>query len=279
MQVSSLYCYPVKSLGGQSVEALLPEGRGFKDDRRWMFVDESGRFISCRAVPGLLLFSAEVNGDELRFTRISDGTLLCAVAGARAPQSRPGRDPQRGNPKSIEVTVWDDTFTATLIDVPGLDQLTETLGIPGARLVYMAPEDVRPVDPRYAKAGEQVSFADGYPYLITNTASLDDLASRLGEEQLDERRFRPNIVISTDTPWAEDDWTALRIGSHRFRLPKPCARCIMVTIQPETGEKDLRVLAELSRYRKVGNKVMFGMNGCWEGGEGMLETGDEVAVL
>ena len=266
MQVSSLYCYPVKSLGGQSVQALVPEGRGFKDDRRWMFVEENGQFISCRAVPGLLLFSAEVAGDELRFRRIADGAVLGAVAGAREGIKR------------MEVSVWDDTFQASLIDVPGLNQLTETLGIPGARLVYMGPEDIRPVDPRYAKAGEEVSFADGYPYLISNTASLDDLASRLGEASLDERRFRPNIVVSTDTPWAEDDWTALQVGSHRFRLPKPCARCIMVTIQPETGEKDLRVLAELSRYRKVGNKVMFGMNGGWEGGEGELSVGDVVAT-
>ncbi len=278
MRVSSLYCYPVKSLGGQSVQTIIPEGRGFKDDRRWMFVEENGQFISCRAVPGLLLFSAEVAGDELRFTRLADGALLCAVAGARCPQSRPGRGPQEGNHGRIEVTVWDDTFLATLVDVPKLDQLTETLGIPGARLVYMGPEDIRPVDPRYARAGEEVSFADGYPYLITNTASLDDLAQRLGETSLDERRFRPNIVVSTDTPWAEDDWTSLQIGSHRFRLPKPCARCIMVTIEPETGEKDLRVLAELSRYRKEGNKVMFGMNGVWEGGEGSLETGDEIVA-
>lgn len=263
MQVLQLYRYPVKSLGGQSVDSLQPEIRGFQDDRRWMFVDADGRFISCRSVTSLLRFSAEVHGDELRFVRIANGTLLGAVAGAREGK------------KSIEVTVWDDTFHATLIEDEGIPAIAEALGIPGARLVYMGAEDRRPVDPRFAKAGEEVSFADGFPYLITNTASLDDLSGRVGEA-LDERRFRPNIVVSTSAPWAEDEWSALQIGAHRFRLPKPCARCIMVTVAPETGEKNLRVLAELSAYRKVGNKVMFGMNACWEGGVGELGVGDVV---
>jgi hypothetical protein len=177
----------------------------------------------------------------------------------------------------MEVTVWDDTFHATLIDNELVPAIAIALGIPGARLVYMGENDRRPVDARFAKSGEEVSFADGFPYLITNTASLDDLSGRV-EETLDERRFRPNIVVSTTSPWAEDDWTALQIGTHHFRLPKPCARCIMVTVAPETGEKNLRVLAELSAYRKIGNKVLFGMNACWEKGEGLLFVGDNVSV-
>ncbi|MEM1358940.1 MAG: MOSC domain-containing protein [Bacteroidota bacterium] len=266
MQVTALYRYPVKSLGGQSVDALPPEGRGFRDDRRWMFVEPDGMFISCRAVPSLLRFSAEVHGDELRFIRIADGEVVGAVAGARSGEGR------------IPVSVWGTHFEATLIDVPNLAQLTETLGLPDARLVYMAPEDVRPVDPRYAKKGEQVSFADGYPYLITNTTSLQDLAARMGETSLDMRRFRPNIVLSGASAWSEDDWQQLQIGTHQFRLPKPCARCIMVTHAPDTGERDLRVLAELNTFRKVGNKVLFGMNACWEGGEGEIAVGDKASL-
>ncbi|MEL7161194.1 MAG: MOSC N-terminal beta barrel domain-containing protein, partial [Bacteroidota bacterium] len=221
MQVTNLYRYPVKSLGGQSVSALEPEIRGFQDDRRWMFIEPDGMFISCRAFPSLLWYAAEVDGDELRFVRIADGATVGAVAGARNGSQR------------LEVEVWGTKFPATLIDVPELETLTKELGIPGARLVYMGPEDVRPVDPRYAKTGEQVSFADGYPYLVTNEASLRDLAARMGETSLDMRRFRPNIVLSGAPAWAEDEWKNLRIGNHAFRLPKPCARCIMVTHAPE----------------------------------------------
>lgn len=284
MHIHQLYRYPVKSLGGQSVDRLRPEGRGFRDDRRWMFVDADGRFISCRSVTSLLCFAAEVHGDALRFVRIADGTLLGAVPSSGTTSSGPLSSPGEGavagareGKKSIEVTVWDDTFHATLIEDEAIPAIAAELGIPGARLVYMGAEDRRPVDPRFAKPGEEVSFADGFPYLITTTASLADLSQRVGEP-LDERRFRPNIVVEANEPFAEDHWPALTIGQHHFRLPKPCARCSMITVAPETGEKNLRVLAELSAYRKTGNKVMFGMNACWEGGVGEVLVGDEVRV-
>ncbi len=265
MKIHKLYRYPVKSLGGQSVLTLAPETRGFKDDRRWMFIDADGTFITRRAVPKMCEYGAEVHGDELRFVRIADGHVLGAVAGAR------------NGSKQVDVTVWDDSLTATLIEDAAIPNIAAALGIPGARLVYMAEDDRRPVDPRFAKPNEEVSFADGFPYLITTTASLNDLSARVGED-LDERRFRPNIIIDQLSPFAEDDWAALQIGTHRFRLPKPCARCIMITQAPDTGERNLRVLAELSTYRKVDHKVMFGMNACWEGGDGAVKVGDLVEI-
>jgi len=265
MKITALYRYPVKSLGGQYAASLQPEIRGFQDDRRWCFVDQRNNFMGQRRFVSMTHFSAEIHGDKLRFIRLEDNEIVGEVAGAREGEGR------------CIVTVWDDTFPATLIEDPGLDAITEALGIPGARLVYMGDEDRRPVDPRYAKAGEEVSFADGYPYLVTTTASLDDLSRRV-EEPLDERRFRPNIIVGTDQPYAEDDWAALRIGAHDFRLPKPCARCIMVTQHPDTGDRNPRVLSELAAYRKEGRKVLFGMNACWEGGDGLVSVGDAVSV-
>ncbi len=265
MFVSALYRYPVKSLGGQSVSSLRPEVRGFEDDRRWCFIDQRNNFMGQRRFVSLTHFRAEVGGDELRFLRVADGALVGAVAGARS------------GPRRVEVTVWEDTFWATEVEDAHLPAITETLGIPGARLVYMGAEDRRPVDPRYAQDGEEVSFADGYPYLITGTASLQDLGERV-EEKLDERRFRPNIVVATTEPYCEDKWPGLTIGQHRFRLPKPCARCIMITQDPDTGDRNPRVLAELAAYRKEGRKILFGMNACWEGGTGLVEVGAPVSV-
>ena len=266
MHVHQLYRYPVKSLGGQPASSLTPAGRGFVDDRRWCFVDRRGNFMGQRRYVSLTHFRAEIHDDELRFVRLEDGRLVGAVAGARVGQ------------RQCEVTVWDDTFPATLVDDSGLAALTEVLGIPGARLVYMGAADRRPLDPRYARGPEEVSFADGYPYLVTTTASLADLSRRVGEE-LDERRFRPNIVVAHDEPYAEDEWRALDVGGHRFRLPKPCARCIMVTQHPDTGARNPRILAELAAYRKVGRKVLFGINACWEGGAGPVRRGAPVTVL
>ena len=265
MKVTELHRYPVKSLGGQSVSALKPEPRGFQDDRRWMFADASGRFISQRSNAQLAKFSAEVTGDVLTFRNIATGQVVGEVAGAR-----------QGRKKS-KVVVWDDTFDATEIaSVQELRDLTRQLGILDARLFYMAPENDRPVDPNYATPEEQVSFADGFPYLITTTASLEDLTTKLGTRDLAQNRFRPNIVVETDEPWTEDNWTNLQIGQHNFRTPKPCGRCIMITHEPGTGERDLRVLSTLASYRKVGNKILFGMNACWEGGAGDLQVGDSV---
>ena len=266
MQVAALYRYPVKSLGGQSVDHLQPAVRGFVDDRRWCFIDRRNNFMGQRRYVSLARFRAEVDGDTLRFHEVETNALVGEVAGARTGTF------------GTAVTVWDDTFAATLIEFPGLDALTETLGIPGARLVYMDERASRPVDPRYARPAEEVSFADGYPYLITTTASLADLSEKVAEP-LDERRFRPNIIVRTTAPFAEDDWSVLTIGNHRFRLPKPCARCIMITNDPDTGNRNPRVLAELAAYRKEGRKVLFGMNACWEGGEGAVGVGDSVVVL
>ena len=266
MQVHRLYHYPVKSLGGHAVDALQPTGRGFTDDRRWCFIDRRNNFMGQRRFVSLARYRAAVDGDTLRFYRKEGGAEIGAVAGARTGSF------------GTAVTVWEDTFPATLIDAPGLNALTEELGIPGARLVYMDDRTSRPLDPRYARPNEEVSFADGYPYLITTTASLADLSLRTGEE-LDERRFRPNLIVRTDLPFAEDAWTALTVGHHRFRLPKPCARCIMITNDPDTGDRNPQVLAELAAYRKTGRKVLFGMNACWEGGEGPVRVGDRVGLV
>lgn len=264
MRVRTLYRYPVKSLGGAAVTELEPSGRGFVDDRRWMLIDERGRFISQRSLPGLARFRARIAGADTLIFESVGGEVLGEVAGAR-PMGE-------GN---VSVTVWDDTFPARLVEHPEIPNIVRQLGLPGARLVYMNGEVHRPVDERYAKVGEEVSFADGYPYLITTTASLDDLSEKT-EEALDERRFRPNIIVETTVPFAEDNWRALRVGNHQFRLPKPCARCIMVTHEPDTGNRNPRVLAELAAYRKEGHKILFGMNACWEGGEGTISVGDVV---
>ena len=266
MHVSALYEYPVKSLGGHARTELEPTERGFADDRRWMFTDADGTFITQRQHPGMARFAAATVGESgLRIYRIADGATVWATEVAR---------PTGGNRQRVRV--WDDTFSAATVEVPAA--LGDTLGLPGAGLVYMDSSSNRPVDGRYARHGETVSFADGYPYLITSEESLRDLEARR-EAPLDMRRFRPNIVVSGATPFAEDDWTGIRIAGHTFYLPKPCARCVMVTHAPDTGERDLRVLSTLAAYRKRDSKVLFGMNALWSGGSGPLRVGDAVALI
>ena len=144
--------------------------------------------------------------------------------------------------------------------------------------MYFLPEDsVRPVDPAYAQAGDRVGFADGFPLLLTTQASLDafnrELPSAIGME-----RFRPNIVVAGSEPYAEDGWRRLRIGEIEFDVVKPCSRCVIPSIDPQTAQKQAVVVQTLSRLRRRGDAVYFGQN-LIQRGTGDIKRGDSVAVL
>lgn len=266
MTIQSLWEFPVKSLAGNAVSTLHLHPLGATNDRRWMLVDETGRFISQREHPQLCRIQAQVAGNDLILTHLDNGQQL-TIANARA---------ERG--ALVPVTVWDDTFTARLVPSATVSDLSDLVGIP-CRLVYMATDSHRPLDPDFALADERVSFADGFPYLITNQASVDVLSGHYGSE-VAMLRFRPNIVVTGAAAFAEDDWKTLHIGNATFRLPKPCARCIVVTVDPQTAEQQPTVLQRLADLRTVNRKIQFGMNACWLGdGHGTIAVGDAVRKI
>ena len=139
-------------------------------------------------------------------------------------------------------------------------------------LVFMDNESKRSIDNKYAVQNEQVSFADGFPYLIIGTGSLKDLNQRLATP-VPMDRFRPNVVISTDAPFIEDDLEIFHLGEARFKRVKPCSRCIITTTDQLTGKRSKEPLKTLSEYRKFDQKVLFGQNLiCLQ--EGLVKTGD-----
>ena len=93
-------------------------------------------------------------------------------------------------------------------------------------------------------------------------------------------RFRPNLVVEGSAPFAEDGWERIRIGELTFRVLKPCTRCILTTIDPQTGERseDREPLTTLKTYRQKEGDVLFGQNLVADG-EGVLEVGMPVEVL
>jgi uncharacterized protein YcbX len=136
----------------------------------------------------------------------------------------------------------------------------------------------RPVSPRHGRPGDRVSFADGYPLLLTTDASLGALNDRL-DRPVPMNRFRPNLVVDGETPFGEDGWALIRVGEVRLRVVKPCARCVVTTVDQETGEvgrEPLRTLATFRRHEDGG--VLFGQNVVHEG-PGVLRVGDDVEVL
>lgn len=153
------------------------------------------------------------------------------------------------------------------------------------RLVHMDdPATRRPVDPQYARPGETVAFADGYPLLATTTASLDALNSLIardvhaGEGPLPMNRFRPNLVLAGTDPWAEDGWSRLSVGEVGFRVAKPCGRCVVTTTDQATAARGKEPLHTLGRHRRIDGKLIFGQN-LIPLGRGTIRVGDPVRVI
>jgi uncharacterized protein YcbX len=250
LQLSEIWVYPVKSLGGIQLQEARVTDRGLELDRRWLLVDADGRFLSQREHPELALFKPEIVGDLLKITH----SLLLESINF---QLRPFFSDKVAK---IKVTVWDDTIEAFEVSASITNWFTKLLGF-SVRLVYMPEESKRKVDPDYAITGQEInSFSDAYPFLIIGQASLDDLNERL-EVKVPMNRFRPNFVFINGNAFEEESWREFSIGTLSFVGVKPCARCVMTTVDQEKGVisgKD--PLKTLSKYRNFGNKVLFGQN-------------------
>lgn len=179
------------------------------------------------------------------------------------------------NGTTIQVTVWDDTVLALEAPAAINDWFSKIADEP-CKLVFMPENASRPVSPNRAINAENVSFADGYPYLIIGQSSLDDLNSRM-EVDLPMDRFRPNIVVEGSEPYEEDHWSDIQIGELKFHVTHPCKRCVFTTIDQETGKKGAEPLRTLATYRREGKDVIFGVN-TLALDTGNIKVGDEVEI-
>ena len=256
MTISELLIYPIKSLGAISVTETVVEGKGLRYDRRFMLVDPNGDFMTQRTNYQMALLDVAINETaELRVWhrhRPNDVLTLPLTI----PTQTEGAEPPR---ETIGVTIWDSSHVPALLVSAEADQWFSRVLEKPCRLVYMPETTHRDVDPAYAREQDAVSFADGYPYLLIGQASLDTLNQRL-EEPITMLRFRPNIVVAGSLPYEEDAWQQFRIGDVEFFGVKPCARCVLTTIDPETGQKGREPLRTLATYRQWKHKILFGQN-------------------
>ncbi|WP_255590383.1 MOSC domain-containing protein [Algoriphagus sp. NBT04N3] len=262
--LQDIYIYPIKSLGGIRMEVCRVEERGFEFDRRWMLIDPQGRFVTQREYPRLALLKVQLESDFLK------------VYSSERPEDYIQIPLILEGYESVEVVVWDDTMLAKKLD-PNIDRwFSEKLGM-GVHLVKMPETTHRLVSPKYAVKNESVSFADGMPYLLIGQESLDDLNTRL-ERTVPMDRFRPNLVFSGAKAYEEDSWKTLKVGEVDFQIVKPCARCVMTTIDQENATKSKEPLKTLASYRTVNSKVLFGQN-MVALSHGILKIGDSVQVI
>lgn len=254
--VTELYIYPIKSLAGISIESAQAEEMGFENDRRWMLVDEENQFITQREHPNLSQFYPKINGGIIQISHFDSKHEFFINENLE---------------ERVFSKVWDDETTVFEVNKASSKWFSELLGF-GCKLVKILNKGDRKHTSSKLNKTLNVSLADGYPYLLIGSKSLDFLNDKL-EEKMSIQRFRPNIVIQSLIPHEEDSFDTFQIGKVKFRNVKPSGRCIMINTNPMNGEVKKEPLKTLSTYRNVDNLVYFGTNiMCLN--EGIIAVGD-----
>jgi len=261
--LSEIYIYPVKSLGGISLNSAIVEERGLKYDRRYLLVDENNVFMTQRDFPqlALLKISFQENGFKVVNTKDNSHVVIPFEFDSK---------------ENISVTIWDDVCKAVKLG-NNFDGWFSNAINKKCSLVYMPENERRIVEKKYINEEHIVSFADAYPFLIIGQSSLDDLNKRL-DKPIPMNRFRTNFVFTGGKPYEEDHWGDFKIGDLKFKAVKPCARCVITTTNQNTAERNVEPLKTLSDYRKINNKVMFGMNVVCNNA-GKISIGDTINLL
>ncbi|MEH1167764.1 MOSC N-terminal beta barrel domain-containing protein [Micromonospora sp. CPCC 205539] len=278
MRVASMHTYPVKGCRRMDRDSARVEPWGLDGDRRWLVVDEHGIGLTQRQHRGLVTMRALSRPGGL--TLVAPGLAPLDVAeptGGEAIEVRVfrGRPPALVRPAGPEADDW----------------LRRLLGR-SVRLVWLGdPTGNRVPWPVAAGSSAELSFADGTPLLLTNTASLDAFNDWLRESGSSEgplpmTRFRPNLVVSGAAPWAEGGWVGrrIRIGGALFHGTNECGRCVVATIDQETGERGREPLWMLAARRNIDQKLLFGLQMTVQADSGGLpgrtvSVGDTVEVL
>jgi uncharacterized protein YcbX len=284
-QISRLFVYPVKSCAGMEVQHFLLTDTGPEFDRAWMVVDARGEFVTQREQPSLALVHPRLTPDE----------LVLKTSGMRELHVAHGRMKQ---PASVKV--WDDRVHAFDMGDEAAQWFTDFLarsGNPGSGPIHSGYRLVR-FDPEFRRASSRKwtagvtalnQFNDGFPILLLGAASHAQLNERLvaaGHSSVGIERFRPNVVLSGLLPHEEDLLDVIRFeaGEENVLLKpvKPCPRCPIPNVDPQTARSSPEVGDILQSYRRdarLNGAVTFGMNAIILNGIGStLRVGQNVSA-
>jgi MOSC domain-containing protein len=265
MRITTLSSFPVKGCHRLDHDQAVVEPWGLAGDRRWMMVDPDGVGITQREAPRLTRLAARPRPGGLTLSAPGLPTLEIDEPADGPEESVRIFRSEEPVPVRIAETTWSSAFLGR-----------------EARLAWQADPTGRPLGSP-ADAGHSVSLADGFPLLLANAASLDavnDWLAADGDEPVPMTRFRPNLVVGGAPAWAEDDWLGrrLRIGEVTFHAAQSCARCMVTTIDQETGEQGRQPLRALGEHRRYEDGLLFAIN-LVPGATGLLRVGDVVSVL
>ena len=263
--IHSLHIYPVKSLAGFEVESVTVHTRGLGLDRRWMIVNEAGLHQTQRQIPQMATIK----------TAIEDHQLIL-----NAPKMQPLHIPiNLDRQADTRVQIWSDLCMGVNEGDKAAKWLQKALkSTTPLRLICFPNTEIRPVDPNYLKQEKaHTGFSDGFPFLVTNTATLDFLNRALNKRNLPSvpmNRFRPNIVLAGKHAHEENQWKELTTEdlSVGFGVRKPCQRCLVTTVNQQTGKieiphEPLKTLVEINPFDHL-KGGFFGQNLTLLKGEG-----------
>ena len=257
--IDALWVFPVKSCAGISLQQAVLTPTGLAFDRAWMVVDAEGDMLTQRELPRMALIQPTLTSDTL-VLQATDQTDLHV----------PLQTPAIGiKTQQTQARVWDDVVPAFDKGPAASEWLTEFLGdsFGALRLVRFDEHFARSSSAKWTQGVQTLNqFSDGFPILVASTASLDELNNRLlarGEPAVDMRRFRANVVLGGAMAHDEDRIGAMTIGTVQLRPVKPCPRCPIPNIDPDSAQSHPAVGDTLQGYRpdaRVNGAVTFGMN-------------------
>lgn len=284
-RILSLHIYPIKSCAAIDLTTSPIDRAGLLGDRRWMILTAQGQFMTQRQWPAMARIRPALTADHLELHAPDMPVLRVPLDGSQL------------GPVARGVTVWKDTVAARDESTEAAAWLSQVLGL-SCVLVKVDQQAQRPakVDwverwrERHSEFAERFvgdhffGFADGFPLLIVNQASLDDLNARLaaqGQPAVPMNRFRPNIVIEGDDweAYDEDITAQIAIGDSRLAFVKPCTRCPMPNVDQLTGERYDEPGRTLATYRQLDIGIVFGQNAIVDAPQGSrLNVGDAVEI-
>ena len=245
-QIAQIWIYPIKSCRGISLTESDVDPRGLTWDRRWVLADEAGVFLTQRSTRALGEFQPRLSQDGLWITHIPSNEEIWLPF------------PPETSEECI-IQIWEDQVPCLRVS-DALDNWFSHHIQQKVRLFFQPDQSIRPIEAKYQLTGaEHTSLSDGYPILVLSEASLEKISQEAGKK-MDVLRFRPNLVLQGLEAFGEDNLTKFWAGSAELACVKPCARCVLTTVDPTTLEAGPEPLKSLAHYRKQNQKIMVGQN-------------------
>ncbi|MAZ26218.1 MAG: hypothetical protein CL868_03955 [Cytophagaceae bacterium] len=260
MNILDLFIYPIKSTKGQELNESIVQKTGLKNDRSFAIMDSKGKIITARENPKTLKIKVFFDDSLIRIESIEKEPIHF--------------DLKNLSKEKVDAILFGTTIKGLTID-PKIDQWISEILNQECQLIILDSEH-----PRYGVSEKNpILFPDTSPIHLISKKSLDDLNSRL-KNKVDVNFFRPNLFISGEIPYEEDNWDSICIGECVFKVVTKTKRCVFININPMTGERDIdsEPLKTLSKYRKHDNRVHFGIN-LIPTKLGTIKKHDEIKIL